>query len=414
MPVRRDDNGRWRYREMVALPNGRRKRISGSAPKRNNTKAGCMRTLREHIDRVTDPRQTYGRTPTFAEWFTGRFWREWVLGEENKPSVQSEKESVFRVHLQPFLGHMPLDAIDVSVIQQFKAELAEKPGRRPGERLSAKTRNNILAVLSKALHYAEEVQVIRETPRIRFYRVERPEIVYWEFDEYPRLVRAARAEGEQWYAAVLLAGEAGLRIGEIMALRWESVDLIAERLTVCRQVRRGAEGSPKGRKRRTVPMTAPLIRALNGLSHIRRGRVICNPDGMPVSEGEAKHVIYRICRQAQLPERSWHALRHTLATHAARLGVNPWTLQGWLGHKRIDETMRYVHLVEERHRPIPSDIIGAGAAGAEVDPEVRILAMLAARTASAGTLLSSSATGARAADGRGVGHRLAGVADSGR
>ena len=326
MPVRRDKAGRWRYREMVRLPNGRRERISGSAPKGNNTKAACARALREHIDRVTDPRQTYGRAPTFSEWFNGRFWQEWVLGEENKPSVRAEKESAFRVHLQPFFGHMPLDAIDVSTIQQFKAELARRPGRRPGEPLSAKTRNNILAVLSKALRYAEEVRVIRDVPRIRFYRVERPEIVYWEFDEYPRLVAAARAEGESWHVAVLLAGESGLRIGEIMALRWESVDLIANRLTVCRQVRHGAEGTPKGRKRRTVPMTRPLIRALTALPHIRRGRVICNPDGMPATEGEAKHVIYRMCRRAQLPERSWHALRHTLATHAARFGVNPCVL----------------------------------------------------------------------------------------
>ena len=237
--------------------------------------------------------------------------------------------------------------------------------------------NNILAVLSKALRYAEEVKVIDEAPRIRLYKVERPEIVFWEFSEYARLVAAARAEGMQWHVAVLLAGEAGLRLGEVLALRWESIDLVARRLTVCRQLRHGTEGTPKGRTRRTVPMTEPLMRALTALPHIRRGRVVCNPDGMPVTEGETKHVIYRICRAAKLPERSWHVLRHTLATHAAQLGVNPWTLQRWLGHKRIDETMRYVHLAEERHRPIPERVLAA--AGALTDPDQRILAMLAAR-----------------------------------
>lgn len=43
--------------------------------------------------------------------------------------------------------------------------------------------------------------------------------------------------------------------------------------------------------------------------------------------------------------------------------------------------MRYVHLVEERYRPIPAEVIGA--AGAETDPDARILAMLAARTTAA-------------------------------
>jgi integrase len=380
MPARRDKSGRWRYREVIMLPNGERTRISGTAPRHSNTKAACLQAFREHVERLRNPAQVRDQAPTFAEWFTGRFWTEWVLGEQNKPSVQVEKDSAFRVHLQPFFGRMRLDQIDTSAIQRFKAGLATRTGRT-GQPLSLKTRNNVLAVLSKALRYAEEVKVIDEAPRIRLYKVERPEIVYWEFAEYARLVAAARAEGMQWHVAVLLAGEAGLRLGEVLALRWESIDLVARCLTVCRQLRHGAEGTPKGRTRRTVPMTEPLMRALTALPHIRRGRVVCNPDGMPVTEGETKHVIYRICRAARLPERSWHVLRHTLATHAAQLGVNPWTLQRWLGHKRIDETMRYVHLAEEHHRPIPDRVIEA--AGALTDPDQRILAMLAARQGAA-------------------------------
>ena len=46
--------------------------------------------------------------------------------------------------------------------------------------------------------------------------------------EYARLLAAAKVEGDEWYAAVCLTGEAGLRVGEVKALRWrEDVDLIA-------------------------------------------------------------------------------------------------------------------------------------------------------------------------------------------
>jgi hypothetical protein len=71
-------------------------------------------------------------------------------------------------------------------------------------------------------------------------------------------------------------------------------------------------------------------------------------------------------------------LRHTFGTHAALFGVNPWRLQSWMGHKRIDETMIYVHVAENHRRDLPEVITTAG--DAERDPDKRILAMLSARS----------------------------------
>jgi integrase len=161
--------------------------------------------------------------------------------------------------------------------------------------------------------------------------------------------------------AAFLAGDAGLRLGEVLGLRWDDVDLIAERLMVTRQIRKGTEGTPKGGRRRSVPMTASLSTALRALPQVRVGRVVCGSDGAHVAEAALKHGVYRVCRRAGLPARSWHTLRHTFATHAARFGANPWRLQAWLGHSTITMTLRYVHHVKEHHRPIPNDILAAGA-----------------------------------------------------
>jgi hypothetical protein len=57
--------------------------------------------------------------------------------------------------------------------------------------------------------------------------------------------------------------------------------------------------------------------------------------------------------------------------------VNPWRLQAWLGHKRIDETMLYVHVAETHSRELPEHVQQAGCS--VTDPDRRILAMLAAR-----------------------------------
>jgi integrase len=125
-------------------------------------------------------------------------------------------------------------------------------------------------------------------------------------------------------------------------------------------------------------MTATLVAVLKALPQVRVGRVVCGADGAPIIEGVLKHGIYRVCQKAGLPLKSWHVLRHTFATHAARFGVNPWRLQAWLGHSSINMTMRYVHHVEEHGRPIPEEVLAAGQS--VVDPDERVIRMLGARS----------------------------------
>ena len=99
-------------------------------------------------------------------------------------------------------GRLRLDEIGNAEIARFRAKLVKAE-------LEEKSMNNILGVLSNPLRHAEEVQVIDRAPRIGLFRVERPEIISWEFEEYARLVEAARTEGDPRLVAVLLAGEAG-------------------------------------------------------------------------------------------------------------------------------------------------------------------------------------------------------------
>jgi hypothetical protein len=127
--------------------------------------------------------------PTFAEWFNGRFWTDWVIGRKNKPSEVREKKTIFRCHLEQRFGQMALDEITVSEVARLRADLVAKP-------LSDKRINNTLAVLSKALKYAVECEVIAKSPRIGLFKIERPEIVAWDFEQYARLLAMAKDEGE--------------------------------------------------------------------------------------------------------------------------------------------------------------------------------------------------------------------------
>lgn len=265
----------------------------------------------EHIERCLHPERVPTRKehPTFKEWFDGRFWTEWVISRKNKPSEVESKKSIMKIHLEPEFGEMTLDEIDTSAIARFRAKLIQK---KKGD----KTINNILAVLSKALKYAEAARVIDRAPTVGLLKVERPEIVAWSVEEYARLLAAAKTLDPMWYAAVCLAGEAGLRVGEIRALDWRrDVDLVAGTITVNQQTRRGKTTTPKGRTRRKVPMTATLLAALKSLDTIRTGFVIRTLDREAMNDNETKYHCYRICRAAGLPEHGWHTLRHSFGTH---------------------------------------------------------------------------------------------------
>ncbi|MCP4445081.1 MAG: tyrosine-type recombinase/integrase, partial [Myxococcales bacterium] len=124
-------------------------------------------------------------------------------------------------------------------------------------------------------------------------------------------------------------------------------------------------------------MTDTLLDALKRMDVVRTGYVFRNQEGEPMTDNEAKYHCYRLCHLAGLPEKGWHILRHTFGTHAAMFGANPWKLMTWMGHKRIDETMLYVHVAGIHLRPHPAPVLEAQRG--HDDPDLKVLAMLSAR-----------------------------------
>ncbi len=373
MPVRRHPDGKWRFRKIVKLADGTKARISGTPP--INTKVAAEEAERREIElvlRAPTHEPARKEVPTFEEWFHGRFWTERLLSRQQSAGELANKECIYKYHLGPFFQAMRLDDIGTAQVAAFRAELI-------GKKLSAKTVNNILAVLSTAMKYAVDAEMIPKAPRIGLLKCERPEIEFWEFEEYARIVAAAAEDGTTPEAAVLLAGEAGLRLGEVMGLYWSHVDFVGGTITVQQKIRQGDLGPPKGRRRRTIPMTGALARALKAFGDEKAGFVIADSHGQPLTESEARELLLRALRRAGLKKRPqlWHLLRHSFGTHAALLGVNAWMLMAWMGHRDLETTMGYTHVARAHQRPVPPAMLNAGKR--EKDPDRRVLAMLSAR-----------------------------------
>ena len=91
-----------------------------------------------------------------------------------------------------------------------------------------KTVNNVLTVLSTLLKKAVEWGELERLPcAIKLLPNPKKTMGFHDFDQYERLLTIARRRSTEAYLMVVLGGDAGLRLGEILALEWRDVDLPA-------------------------------------------------------------------------------------------------------------------------------------------------------------------------------------------
>ena len=259
----------------------------------------------------------------------------------NKPSEVSGKISIFQNHLVPMFGKMRLDEISVRSIEAYKQK------KREGK-LAAKTINNHLATLSKCLHTAAQWDLLTVVPRIQQLPLPPPTFHFLQYEEADRLIAAADG---QWRAMCIVAVRAGLRLGELRALRWADVDLAAGKLIVRQAAWRMTVGSTKSGRLREVALSNQAQQALSDLSKVKGPFVFCAHDNTMLTKESCKRPLWRACKNAGLDRRiGWHVLRHTFASHLVMRGANLKAVQELLGHADIKITMRYAHLTASARR----------------------------------------------------------------
>ena len=336
-PYRR---GGWEIDIRVVTPDGARQlRERKRAPMASRSAAVRWAESRERtlFQRLMDPAQHKPRkeVPTLRE-FASRFLAGHARANRHKPSGIAAKEVILRVHLEPALGHRKLDAIKSEDVQCLKRDLEAK---------APKTVNNILAVLSVLLKKAVEWEVIERMPcTIKLLPVPKGSTAFHDFDEYERLVEAARMLDPRTHLIVLLGGEAGLRCGEMMALEWSDVDLVNRQVCVRRSDWNGHVTTPKGGRLRHVPLTRRLAAALSEHRHLRSARVLCQDDAEPMTRQIVQTRAKRAARKGGLTNDGVHILRHTFCSHLAMRGAPARAIQELAGHKDLSMTQRYMHL----------------------------------------------------------------------
>jgi len=194
------------------------------------------------------------------------------------------------------------------------------------------------------LAYAMRLEIIATVPRFDMLKVPEDEIDFLDFDELDRVFAAGDTEAQ---ALILVGAEAGLRIGEVKALRWDDIDFERRMIAVSRRDWRGRLGTTKGGKTRRVPLTARLMAALKAHRHLMEW-VFCQADGEDAgaryTDNEVTSRLQRACRRAGVRQVTYHVLRHTFCSHLAMRGAPARAIQELAGHASITTTQRYMHL----------------------------------------------------------------------
>jgi integrase len=355
-------NGLWRavWRDEL----GRQRSKSGI-----RTRAAAMRYAgeQETLARRGDPTVT-GRCPTWSEWRTR--WERIRVVEAS--TVVTDQVRLDR-HIEPRWGHVRLNAITRTQVQEWVNELVEtaawsssKNPDRQIRNLSAATVERVFNLFRASLTAAvdaEEIPLHRNPCR----GVELPQVgegheryltrgEFWTVAHYLN-------EPYQTAASVLVG--TGMRFGEFAGLHWQRVDLEQGRIDIVETWSPDAgeiKAYTKGKRRRSVPIPpwlTPILQAQLdrqgpsvdcGLPHAgtvrcRSGLVVPAPLGGAFDDKNfGRRQWATAVKLAGIGHVRLHDLRHTYASWLVQAGVSIQEVQRLLGHASITTTQKYAHL----------------------------------------------------------------------
>jgi integrase len=346
--INKRSDGRWQA--IVSTDDGKRKYFYGKT--RQEVAKRLSEALHE-LDRglpMLDERQT-----------CQQYLETWI--ETVKPQIRSSSwrrySDYVRVHLVPGLGRIPLAKLTPQHVQLFYA-------RKLSEGLSTSTVHHVHGVLHRALKDALLMGLVQRnvTEMVRAPRRSSREMMTLTDHQAKLLLEVVK--GERFEALYLLALTTGMRLGELLGLRWQDLDLERRMLQVRVNVqefdgRFVIAETKTAYSRRSIGLTPTAIESL------RRHRAGQNEDrlalglawdntldlvfpnrtgGIMIPDNLTKRYFKEILRKLGFSEEiRFHDLRHTAATLLLSRGVNPKVVSEMLGHADISITLRvYAHV----------------------------------------------------------------------
>jgi integrase len=347
---KRKDGSVWTIRYRVRDKNSKqgwkhkREALPGCKSKKD-----ALMVLAERTGKANVTNNEEGRGVTFAGFASG-LWQTYLENRKVKLSTAYSYQSMLTRYLLPEFGEKRLDQVTTAAITQFFSKQ---------RKATAKYRLNLYALLRVMFEVASEYDLVEANPVRR--KLHRPQGgATKKLALTPIQLRGIIDHAKEEYRALLLtAAITGLRLGEVLGLRWIDVDLLDRKLLVTHSLWRDELQKPKTEASvRTLHLPASLVDVL--LSHRERSPftsssdfVFCKRDGSPLDPNYLrKQVLYPAMKEAGIVPlartHGFHMFRHSAGSIVHAKTGDLKLAQELLGHARISTTSDiYVHVPEK-------------------------------------------------------------------
>jgi integrase len=271
-------------------------------------------------------------------------WLAYKRDRKVKLSTQIDYEHMAnrmeKVFGEKFGPRLRLEDVRPEEVEGFRDALLE-------EGLSDRTVNKYLTVLHGLFVWAQRRYRLPSNPVANVERrphAKRGNIDVFSREEVLALVRAAASERDG--TIYLTAAFTGLRLGELLALRWRDVDFANCAIHVRQSFTNGRVDTPKSGQERTVPMADEVAKALAKLARrdVNTGDddlVFCGVKGGHLAGHKLRDRYKKALEKAGLRALRFHDLRHTFGSHAIRTADSREVME-WMGHRDLATTQRYL------------------------------------------------------------------------
>lgn len=253
-----------------------------------------------------------------------------------KPSTRIGYEEILTTRLIPKFGDRSLDGIGFEDASVLDAGMVL-------EGLSISRRRNVLVVLRSVLQAAVDLGKLKAMPALpQLPKLGKKSIGALTQKQVEAILAVSSASQK---TAFSLAAYAGLRAGEVRALRGVDVDLDAGILVVRFSKSKGETSTPKSGHERMIPLAAPL-KALLASTKKTSKLVALTEKGEQWGEWGLLQAFKRALKKAGLEGWTFHLLRHYFVSALFRGGASAPAVQLLAGHADLTTTQRYAHTAQ--------------------------------------------------------------------
>ncbi|SFP50055.1 tyrosine-type recombinase/integrase [Hydrogenimonas thermophila] len=276
---------------------------------------------------------------------------EWA--KVNKKTWEKNDKGTYEKHIEPDFGKRGLTSLTSEDFEKLKTKKLQ-------EGLSPKTVQHILGTARQIINYAIRNKKVKnfENPigngRVKMPKIDNQKLGFFTKEQATELLkRLKQLKSKRMYYLTLILLHTGARFSEVASLTWQDVNF-DNNLIYFKATKDG--------KARHIVMSEPLREAIEELYENRTSNlVIPSKNGEQIAQmprqwqlivdeliqGNSKAGKYRL---------TVHSLRHTHASWLAMAGMDLMHIQQQLGHKTIEMTQRYSHLIPDKRHEMTQEI----------------------------------------------------------